>query len=98
MTQQITKTLEVLQELGRTGGRPRAPSARTSHPHPLSELKEGKPHFSSPNNEGVSPNTTFFSNHLESGCMVTVFKITEWSKGGKRPRSDPLRVTSTSYP
>lgn len=37
---------------------------------------------------------------------MTVFEITEWSKRGKRPRSDPLKVTSesivkfptTSYP
>lgn len=45
----------------------------------MAELKEGKPNFSSPNN-GRSPNIAFFSNHLESGCMVTVLKITEWSK------------------
>lgn len=39
MTQQIIKTLQVLQELGRAGGRPRAPSGSASHPPPP-ELKE----------------------------------------------------------
>lgn len=102
MTQQITKTRQVLQELGRAGGRPRAPSGSASHPpHPLRNRRKASLTSAIQTTQGFQIKHSF-----QTICTVTVFEISEWSKGGKRPRSDPLKVTSesilkspgTSYP